>query len=93
MASVSILDAERLSLSQAARKLDLHVSTLHRWRLHGFNGRKLRCLKLGGRTYVTVAELERFVTALSDPPAEDETADDVAERANAADKRLTALGL
>ncbi|MBA3312627.1 MAG: helix-turn-helix domain-containing protein [Planctomycetota bacterium] len=94
--SNSIIDAERLSLSKAARTLGVHVSTLHRWRLNGVRGHRLRVVRIGGRSYVLRDELERFVAALSDPPTPPtpKAADaDFARRAAVADAKARALGL
>ncbi len=91
--SNSIIDAERLSLSKAARTLGVHVSTLHRWRLNGVRGHRLRVVRIGGRSYVLKDELERFVAALSDPPTREVVEADFARRAAVADARARALGL
>ncbi|HEX6985578.1 MAG TPA: helix-turn-helix domain-containing protein [Planctomycetaceae bacterium] len=91
-AAASLLDAERFTLTEAARRLNVHVNTLHRWR-QGLNGRRLRCLKIGGRVYVTREELERFVASLSDPPSPQERAENLADRADAAGRHLDRLGL
>lgn len=94
MSAVSILDADgRLSIAAAARMLSIHVSTLHRWRLKGVGGEKLRFVKVGGRSYILLAELEAFIARLSDPPSKQSADADMARRAAAADARAQALGL
>lgn len=61
------MQRDYLSLSQAARKLPRHphVSTLHRWRLSGVRGVKLRTCLVGGRRYTTAEWLEEFIDATS----------------------------
>ena len=51
-----------ITLKQAARQLpgNVHLSTLHRWRLRGVKGVKLDTLMLGGRRYTSVEALYRF---------------------------------
>jgi len=57
----SILDAERLSFSAAARRLDVHVSTVWRWATTGVRGRVLPTIEVGGRRFILVADLEQFI--------------------------------
>lgn len=85
----SLLDEPRLSLTQAARKLGCHVSALHRWRQAG----RISFMRVGGRSFLAVAELERFIGARSDPPVADAVRDDFAKRAAAANARCEAIGL
>lgn len=63
----SLIDAERLSLKDAARRLGVSLPTVWRWCLHGVSGRKLASLQIGGRRYVLLADLERFLQAGCDP--------------------------
>jgi hypothetical protein len=53
----------RLTLSQAARHLNLHVSTVWRWQLRGVRGVRLETILLGGTRYTSHEALERFTTA------------------------------
>jgi len=64
---MSILNKRYLTFSQAANTLASrpHVSTLHRWRTRGLRGVKLVAAKVGGRRVVEVAELERFIEAVT----------------------------
>lgn len=89
----SLLHAKKLSLSEAARRLGVHTSTLHRWANPGLRGRKLRVVRIGGRSYVLESDLERFIAHFSDPPTEAEQAHDFAERAKDANAKCAALGL
>lgn len=93
MPLAKLLDPERITLTKAASLLGVHVSTVHRWRSPGVRGHKLRCVRLGGKTFVTPAELERFIAALSDPAPATEAAADLAGRAAFAGEQLAALGL
>jgi len=51
-----------ITLKQAARQLpgNVHLSTLHRWRMRGVKGVKLETLMIGGRRYTSVEALSRF---------------------------------
>ncbi|NQT38772.1 MAG: DUF1580 domain-containing protein [Planctomycetes bacterium] len=80
--------SDYVSLSKACRLLPggPHISTLHRWRLKGLAGVKLRTIRVGGRRYVALRELERFAqqtTAAADGSgSSSETAGDLSrERA------------
>lgn len=91
----SILDGERLTLTEAARRLNVHVSTLHRWRTHGTNGHKLRCIKIGpGKTAVLRSDLESFLLVISDPQTESapERSRDLIDRAERAGQVLDQIG-
>ncbi len=62
----------RLTLTQAARQLGLHVATIHRWRLRGVRGVRLETYCLGGLRFTTLPALERFAercTAAADGTA------------------------
>lgn len=67
---------ERLSLSAAARDLDVHVATVHRWVHAGVRGIRLQTSLLGGRRYTSRQALERFISNLNggkaDQPARPE---------------------
>lgn len=38
----------------------VHLSTLHRWRSRGVRGRKLRCVRLGGRWLSSLCAIDEF---------------------------------
>lgn len=88
----SLLDAPRLTLAEAARKVHCHVSTLHRWRLKGVGGVKLKVTRIGGRSYVLRDDLESFIAERSDPPSPGPPALAMPVRAAAATRALEALG-
>ena len=89
----SLIDAPRLSFTQAAHRLGCHVATLHRWSQHGVGGVKLRATRIGGRSYVTLTDLDRFIAARSDPAPTADIAADRQARADAAGRQLDAMGL
>ncbi|QDV74290.1 DUF1580 domain-containing protein [Botrimarina mediterranea] len=71
-------DDEHLSLAEAAKTLPgrPHLSTLHRWRLRGIRGVRLKTCLVGGRRYTTPRWLREFIAAstaagdgLIDPPS------------------------
>ena len=92
----SIIDAPRLTISQVARKFGVHISAVYRWQQRGVNGERLRFTRVGGRSYVLAAELERWIAARSDPPPAAQAAADraniITERADRAGRQLDALG-
>ena len=56
-----------LSLSAAAKLLPgrPHPSTLHRWRLRGLRGVKLKTVLIGGRRFTSSEALSRFSVAVT----------------------------
>ena len=56
-----ILNEQRLTLSQAAQKLNLHTSTLHRWRLRGVRGIRLSTALIGAVRYTSEERLQDFI--------------------------------
>ncbi len=62
-ATLSIIDAPRLSLTDVAGRLDVGVSTVWRWVMRGSKGRKLASILVGGRRYVLESDLESFLAA------------------------------
>jgi excisionase family DNA binding protein len=89
----SLLDAPRLSITQAARKLGVSLATLHRWRQRGIRGQRLRFVRIGNKSFVLRDELERFLAGCSDPPADDGRDDDYEQRVAEAELRAAAMGL
>ena len=55
--------SQLLSLREAAQLLPgrPHIATLHRWRLRGVKGIKLKTIKVGGRRFVSRESLEEFI--------------------------------
>ena len=86
---MSIIDEPRASMSQCARRLKIHVATLHRWRLTGVGGHQLKTVRIGGRRYVLDKDLEAFFAALNGRSVEPE--ESFARRAVAAGKALDSL--
>ena len=52
-------------LAKLSRRLGVHVSTVHRWRLNGVGGVELACPKIGGRWFATRAAVDAFLAALN----------------------------
>src|SRR5687767_1362946 len=53
----------RLTLTQLAQELGIHISTCWRWDRRGIRGHHLECFSLGGRRYTTREALARFIAA------------------------------
>lgn len=64
---MQILEEDRLSLGQAARREKVHPGTIFRWITDGLRGGKvkLESFKRGGRTFTSVQAIERFYARLS----------------------------
>jgi transposase len=60
LVGVALLDEDRMSLNEAARRLGVAPSTVWRWALRGVRGVKLETQVWGGKRYVTESSLERF---------------------------------
>jgi len=91
----ALLDSPRLSITEAARRLGVHPSSLWRWILTGARGRKLPTILVGARRYVLVADLEAFLAAgrTSAPPTATQPRVPAEERASAAADELRRRGL
>lgn len=81
MINVKHLSEERpLSLSAAAAYIGRltgdkpHISTIWRWCSKGCKGIRLESIYIGGKRYVTVSAIERFIEALSQPDDSSATA-------------------
>ena len=61
--TASLLDAPRLSITEAARRLGVHTSSVWRWVLTGARGRKLPTIMVGARRYIIIADLEKFLAS------------------------------
>lgn len=59
---IDIQSESLLTFSAAAKSLPgrPHLSTLHRWRMHGVRGVKLETVLVGGRRYTSSEALQRF---------------------------------
>ena len=91
----SLIDAERLSLSDAARRLGIHAATIARWCLRGVAGRRLVSYKFGGQRVVLLSDLEAFLAAGQNTASTDtSTSSESAERrADDAARELDRRGL
>lgn len=59
----ALIEEERLSLSEAARRLNVSPSTCWRWAMRGVRGIKLETQVWGVKRFTTEAALERFSEA------------------------------
>ncbi|HTQ40768.1 MAG TPA: DUF1580 domain-containing protein [Pirellulales bacterium] len=64
---IDITQEQLLTFPDAARLLpgNVHVSTLHRWRLRGIKGIKLETAVVGGRRYTSREALSQFSAAVT----------------------------
>jgi hypothetical protein len=76
------LNTERLTMTQAARLLRVHVTTAWRWALRGARGRRLRTVLIGGRRWILKTDLVAFLNADGD-----QVVDDVVDERHAAVER------
>lgn len=90
----SLLDAERLSLKDAARRVGVSIPTIWRWCLNGVAGRKLPSVQIGGRRFVLVADLEAFLLAGRDAESQQKQhVESRKARSSRADRELEAAGI
>lgn len=85
-----IVDEERLTVSQTARRVGVAIPTIWRWILGGVKGRKLNAVKIGGRRWILATDLESFLRA--DTPSE-APAPSTLKRAALAERELERLGI
>lgn len=93
----SLIDAERLAITEVAKRLNVHVATVWRW-VKGVGGRRLPSVKILGRRYVLLADLEDFLTANAEPTASPtapprSTSRQRQRRVDAAEAELDRLGI
>lgn len=79
---------ERLTLNQVAKHLGVHIGTVYRWSFRGVRGRRLQTFLIGGRRYVALQDLERFLQTKESPKS---TSDQ--KRSNTAQERLRSFGI
>jgi len=60
-----LLSESRISMTELARKLDVTIPTIWRWRQRGVRGIKLETFMIGGRRYTTDEAHRRFVEAVT----------------------------
>lgn len=65
--AIDIQSDRILTFQEAARSLPgtPHLSTLHRWRLKGIRGVRLKSCLIGGKRYTSREALQQFVDATS----------------------------
>lgn len=88
---MSLLDAQRLSIPKAARRAEVHVSTVWRWCLKGVRGRRLRSVCVGGRRFVFTDDLEDFIAAGCEGDSSEPNIN--IDRASRAEAELAARGI
>ena len=66
-------DADLLSFGSVAENLPrsangkkIHISTIHRWHNKGVKGIRLEAVRIGGRRYTTLENVEKFCKQLSE---------------------------
>ncbi|MDA0660988.1 MAG: DUF1580 domain-containing protein [Planctomycetota bacterium] len=67
---VSFESEQILSLKDAVRHIPgrPHSSTIHRWANRGSRGKRLETIRVGGRRYISIEAIERFISAISERP-------------------------
>ena len=89
-----LLQQERYTFKDTARRVGVGLPTIWRWALHGARGRKLRSVHIGGRRYVLAADLAAFLTPAEElEPSGSTIPTKFLKRAEAAEKELEKLGL
>lgn len=76
--TVTAQQERRLSMSEIATRYGVHLTTAHRWRLHGVAGVRLRTFRIGGKRFAfewDVEDFHRQVTAATDSDTEGDDAE------------------
>lgn len=81
----------RLTLSEVAAQLQVHVSTVHRWCLRSVRGRQLRSHLVGGRRFVYMSDLHEFLHGGVRPNQEQEVGQ--VTRHQRAQEQLASFGI
>lgn len=58
---MTILQEQKLTLTEAARRVGVNPSTCWRWALNGVRGCKLETFSIGVQRFTTFEALERFI--------------------------------
>ena len=69
----------RFTFAEVGKKLEVSLSSVWRWHLGGVKGKKLKSILVGGRRYVTQAQLDEFLRQDDSGPA-DKTRQTIAKR-------------
>ena len=66
MTTATLIEPDRMTVNQLARREGVHAATCWRWMQHGIrSGIKLRSIRVGGRRYITEADWLAFSAALN----------------------------
>ena len=88
-----LFDQDPMPINPLARKLNKDVGTVYRWGSpHGVRGRRLRLPRIGGRTYVYLADWKAFLNGLNDPSLCPQGEVGQVEAGNTTDAELDAAG-
>ena len=93
------IEAESIcTLPELARRYDVHVSTINRWRLRGIKGVRLETARIGGKSVTSLEAGDRFneaVTAAADgaPAPRPETDAARERRLERVERELAAAGI
>ena len=94
MINDEILDAARLTMTEAAQRLRKHVSTLYRWHYPGVRGRRLTTFVIGANRYVLVSDLAEWVAEGFDRVAPTNVPEvSISQRAIEANQKLSRRGV
>lgn len=63
-----LFDETRVSLTDLAKELGVHVSTVWRWVLRGLGGHHLESVRIGGRRITSREAFARFIAATNGQP-------------------------
>lgn len=96
--AIDVDSEETLTLQEAGRNFPgrgvVSVHTLHRWRMKGFKGVKLECIRVGQVWRTSVEAMKRFVNALNPVPvAKAETPAAQRRRTKSAMHALQTMGI
>ena len=88
---MKLLEQNRYTITEVAKLLHVHPSSVWRWKLRGVRGVTLNTVAIGGTRYVLESDLNKFLVALNDGDVVQD--DDVESRSAVAAARLDAMGV
>lgn len=63
---LDLLTEDLCSFAEVANELNVHVSSVHRWRLRGVHGTKLEAIRVGGKILTSWGAVTRFLNSIQE---------------------------
>ena len=79
-----------ISMREAAKQLQIDISTVFRWVNLGVGGRRLPSVKIGGRRYIRISDLAEFLSCTEKQPGSEQVTE---HRNQIAQQKLAGFGV